>query len=147
MYIKSIHWLFGKPNYAAKLIITDGYHECIAFCYLAGVEAQHCFCVEGHILKEPLLGFVNRIKKVLPLQPAINAYSERIEQLMPHGLAYHGIGQLLDENHKIIKVGHFLICLDHIPNNAKAGEYLQFQCSRFEVAEIEQYARDLSADR
>ena len=120
MYIKSIDWV-DFPAQEAKILITDGFYECIGYSY--GYDFHL-----GEILKHPL--YANSCSDVMIsfnkeffIEPASSSTN----------LHQKGVGELIDISKNLIQIGNLLIQLDNIPSDLKEGDYLEFNCFRLDV--------------
>lgn len=120
MKVKKLMW-DGNKNSTAEAIITDGKYECLTFCH-------PCKILEGQELSEPLGCFMSEVIMVsfthdFSLTKDSDSY-----------FGYSGIGQLVDKETGLIKLGDLKLTLDgYLPGDLEKGQFVEFKCSRIDI--------------
>jgi len=120
MKVKKLMWN-GNKSSDAEAIITDGKYECLTFCH-------PCNILEGQELSEPLGCFMS--------EEIMVSFTHDFSLTKDSGsyFGYSGVGQLVDKEARLIKLGHLRLTLDgYLPGDLENGQFVGFKCSRIDI--------------
>lgn len=112
MHIKFISWI-DKEAEDAALIITDGTHECLAFCHPCRVKVGDTVTLPLQSLDEKSIVFVDTRTVSVVKREGSDSWEQRI------------IAVIEDKDRKIVGIGGIKIALNQLPGDLKKGETIE----------------------
>ena len=112
MHVKDIIWI-DKDAEESLILITDGIHECIAFC-------QPCRIKVNHALTSPLYSLSE--KKIVLVDANT---SPEIARQSSDNWSHHVVAVIEDKDKKIVAVGNIKLVLSHLPGDLKNGDMIE----------------------
>ena len=121
MYIKKITWL-DKEAEEAAVLITDGTHECLAFCH-------PCRLKEGTLVKSALISLNER--SVVAANK--NAIPGIVKQSDDNDWSHSIVAIIEDKSSRIVAIGGIKLELSQLPGDLNQGDIIECYPSRLDL--------------
>ena len=120
MYVKYIDWI-DKDAEEAAVLVTDGTHNCWAFCHPCRILVGHSFSSPLYSLDEKSVVLVDPNTPLEIVRQRSNSWSHRV------------VAVIEDKDKKIVTIGRLKLVLTQLPGDLKNGDIIECYPDRLDL--------------